>query len=100
MVLFLERNLVINLDWFLFDNSVIHYKTHLQWLDITLNFTCFVKNVDWQVQAMNDVSPLSPFPPQFASINFTTSQSGESYLTLIKWIGVIGDCVSVAKYSI
>lgn len=49
---------------------------------------------------MNDVSPLSPFPPQFASINFTTSQSGESYLTLIKWIGVIGDCVSVAKYSI
>nr|XP_029511112.1 ephrin type-B receptor 5-like isoform X2 [Oncorhynchus nerka] len=31
-----------------------------------------------QVQAVNDVSALSPFPPQFTSINFTTSQSGES----------------------
>lgn len=52
----------------------------------TLNFAWFVKNVDWQVQAMNDVSPLSPFPPQFASINFTTSQSGELfYLDLILW---------------
>ncbi len=29
-----------------------------------------------QVQAINEVSALSPFPPQFASINFTTSQSG------------------------
>ncbi|KTG34041.1 hypothetical protein cypCar_00004178 [Cyprinus carpio] len=29
-----------------------------------------------QVQALNEVSALSPFPPQFASINFTTSQSG------------------------
>lgn len=30
----------------------------------------------WQVQAINEVSTLSPFPPQFGSINFTTSQSG------------------------
>lgn len=30
----------------------------------------------FQVQALNEVSALSPFPPQFASINFTTSQSG------------------------
>ncbi len=31
----------------------------------------------WQVQAMNEVSALSPFPARYTSINFTTSQSGE-----------------------
>ena len=30
-----------------------------------------------QVQAVNEVSALSPFPPRYTSINFTTSQSGE-----------------------
>lgn len=30
-----------------------------------------------QVQAMNEVSALSPFSPRFSSINFTISQSGE-----------------------
>lgn len=31
----------------------------------------------WQVQAMNEVSALSPFSARYTSINFTTSQSGE-----------------------
>lgn len=31
-----------------------------------------------QVQALNEVSALSPFPARYTSINFTTSQSGES----------------------
>lgn len=40
-------------------------------------FVIFVCSVYWQVQAMNEVSALSPFPARYTSINFTTSQSGE-----------------------
>ncbi|XP_060777616.1 ephrin type-B receptor 5 isoform X2 [Neoarius graeffei] len=49
-----------------------------------------------QVQAMNDVSPLSPFPPQFASINFTTSQSVPSEVPILHQLNTAPDSITLS----
>ncbi|KPP61386.1 ephrin type-B receptor 5-like [Scleropages formosus] len=49
-------------------------QTGLRQTKVTLNNLLTRVTYLIQVQAINEVSALSPFPPRFASINFTTSQ--------------------------
>ncbi|XP_063054864.1 ephrin type-B receptor 5 [Engraulis encrasicolus] len=49
-----------------------------------------------QVQAFNDVSALSPFPPQFASINFTTSQSVPSTIPMLHQLSHAADAITLS----
>ncbi|XP_076827021.1 ephrin type-B receptor 5 isoform X2 [Brachyhypopomus gauderio] len=49
-----------------------------------------------QVQAMNDVSALSPFPPQFAAINFTTSQSVPSEVPMLHQLSSSSDSITLS----
>uniref|UniRef100_A0A673IGR8 receptor protein-tyrosine kinase n=1 Tax=Sinocyclocheilus rhinocerous TaxID=307959 RepID=A0A673IGR8_9TELE len=49
-----------------------------------------------QVQAINEVSALSPFPPQFASINFTTSQSVPSEVPMLHQLNRVHDCITLS----
>uniref|UniRef100_A0AAZ3QM13 receptor protein-tyrosine kinase n=1 Tax=Oncorhynchus tshawytscha TaxID=74940 RepID=A0AAZ3QM13_ONCTS len=49
-----------------------------------------------QVQAVNDVSALSPFPPQFISINFTTSQSVPSLVPSLHQLSRAPDSITLS----
>nr|XP_046155971.1 ephrin type-B receptor 5-like isoform X3 [Oncorhynchus gorbuscha] len=49
-----------------------------------------------QVQAVNDVSALSPFPPQFTSINFTTSQSVPSPVPSLHQLSRAPDSITLS----
>ncbi|XP_051577823.1 ephrin type-B receptor 5-like isoform X1 [Myxocyprinus asiaticus] len=49
-----------------------------------------------QVQAINEVSALSPFPPQFASINFTTSQSVPSEVPMLHQLSRVQDSITLS----
>ncbi|XP_045555976.1 ephrin type-B receptor 5 isoform X4 [Salmo salar] len=49
-----------------------------------------------QVQAVNDVSALSPFPPQFISINFTTSQSVPSPVPSLHQLSRAPDSITLS----
>ncbi|RXN28201.1 ephrin type-B receptor 5-like protein [Labeo rohita] len=49
-----------------------------------------------QVQAINEVSALSPFPPQFASINFTTSQSVPSEVPMLHQLNRVHDSITLS----
>ncbi|XP_041758704.2 ephrin type-B receptor 5 isoform X3 [Coregonus clupeaformis] len=49
-----------------------------------------------QVQAVNDVSVLSPFPPQFTSINFTTSQSVPSPVPSLHQLSRAPDSITLS----
>ncbi|MEQ2257180.1 hypothetical protein ILYODFUR_031988, partial [Ilyodon furcidens] len=50
-------------------------QTNLKQTKVTLNNLLTRVTYLIQVQAMNEVSSLSPFPARYTSINFTTSQS-------------------------
>ncbi|XP_026854911.2 ephrin type-B receptor 5 [Electrophorus electricus] len=49
-----------------------------------------------QIQAMNDVSALSPFPPQSATINFTTSQSVPSEVPVLHQLSSSSDSITLS----
>uniref|UniRef100_A0A4W5QB11 receptor protein-tyrosine kinase n=1 Tax=Hucho hucho TaxID=62062 RepID=A0A4W5QB11_9TELE len=49
-----------------------------------------------QVQAVNDVSARSPFPPQFTSINFTTSQSVPSPVPSLHQLSRAPDSITLS----
>uniref|UniRef100_A0A672LSP0 receptor protein-tyrosine kinase n=1 Tax=Sinocyclocheilus grahami TaxID=75366 RepID=A0A672LSP0_SINGR len=49
-----------------------------------------------QVQAINEVSALSPFPHQFASINFTTSQSVPSEVPMLHQLNRVHDSITLS----
>ncbi|TRZ01733.1 hypothetical protein DNTS_032283 [Danionella cerebrum] len=49
-----------------------------------------------QIQAINEVSALSPFPPQFASINFTTSQSVPSEVPMLHQLSRVQDSITLS----
>lgn len=58
--------------------SLCFSNTHSSYSNRKKSFKCHVSVFSYcQVQAMNEVSALSPFPARYTSINFTTSQSGE-----------------------
>uniref|UniRef100_A0A4W4FPD3 receptor protein-tyrosine kinase n=1 Tax=Electrophorus electricus TaxID=8005 RepID=A0A4W4FPD3_ELEEL len=48
------------------------------------------------IQAMNDVSALSPFPPQSATINFTTSQSVPSEVPVLHQLSSSSDSITLS----
>ncbi|XP_064165430.1 ephrin type-B receptor 5 isoform X2 [Anguilla rostrata] len=58
-------------------------QTGLRQTKVTLNNLLTRVTYLIQIQAINDVSALSPFPPQFTSINFTTSQSVPSPVPML-----------------
>ncbi|XP_046897737.1 ephrin type-B receptor 5 isoform X2 [Hypomesus transpacificus] len=58
-------------------------QTHLRQTKVTLNNLLTRVTYLIQVQAFNDVSSLSPFPPRYGSINFTTSQSVPSQVPML-----------------
>nr|XP_057910160.1 ephrin type-B receptor 5 isoform X4 [Doryrhamphus excisus] len=49
-----------------------------------------------QVQAMNEVSSLSPFPARYASINFTTSQSVPSTVPMMHQLSHAPDSITLS----
>ncbi|KAK0147430.1 Ephrin type-B receptor 5 [Merluccius polli] len=49
-----------------------------------------------QVQAMNEVSSLSPFPPRYTSINFTTSQSVPSQVPMMHQLSRAPDSITLS----
>ncbi|KAG7269332.1 hypothetical protein CRUP_006690, partial [Coryphaenoides rupestris] len=48
------------------------------------------------VQAMNEVSSLSPFPPRYTSINFTTSQSVPSQVPMMHQLSRAPDSITLS----
>ncbi|XP_059919952.1 ephrin type-B receptor 5 isoform X1 [Gadus macrocephalus] len=49
-----------------------------------------------QVQAVNEVSSLSPFPPRYTSINFTTSQSVPSQVPMMHQLSRAPDSITLS----
>ncbi|XP_072536675.1 ephrin type-B receptor 5 [Salminus brasiliensis] len=71
-------------------------QTGLRQTKITLNNLLTRVTYLIQVQAMNDVSALSPFPPQSASINFTTSQSVPSEVPMLHQLSKASDSITLS----
>ncbi|KAL7886518.1 hypothetical protein AOLI_G00042390 [Acnodon oligacanthus] len=71
-------------------------QTGLRQTKVTLNNLLTRVTYLIQVQAMNDVSGLSPFPPQFASINFTTSQSVPSEVPMLHQLNRAPDSITLS----
>ncbi|TSR75265.1 Ephrin type-B receptor 5 [Bagarius yarrelli] len=72
------------------------YKSGLRQSKVTLSNLLTRVTYLIQVQAVNDVSPLSPFPPQFASINFTTSQSVPSEVPILHQLNSASDSITLS----
>ncbi|KAJ3597845.1 hypothetical protein NHX12_001361, partial [Muraenolepis orangiensis] len=49
-----------------------------------------------QVQALNEVSSLSPFPPRYTSVNFTTSQSVPSQVPMMHQLSRAPDSITLS----
>ncbi|XP_030641448.1 ephrin type-B receptor 5 [Chanos chanos] len=71
-------------------------QTNLRQTKVTLNNLLTRVTYLIQVQAMNDVSALSPFPPQFTSINFTTSQSVPSTVPMLHQLSRSPDSITLS----
>ncbi|KAM6967699.1 ephrin type-B receptor 5 [Aplochiton taeniatus] len=71
-------------------------QTSLKQTKVTLNNLLTRVTYLIQVQAINDVSSLSPFPPRFASINFTTSQSVPSPVPLLHQLSRAPDSITLS----
>ncbi|XP_048881127.1 ephrin type-B receptor 5 isoform X2 [Brienomyrus brachyistius] len=71
-------------------------QTRLQQTKVTLNNLLTRVTYLIQVQAINDVSTLSPYPPQYASINFTTSQSVPSPVPMLHQLSRAADSITLS----
>ncbi|XP_048117024.1 ephrin type-B receptor 5 isoform X5 [Alosa alosa] len=71
-------------------------QTGLRQTKVTLNNLLTRVTYLIQVQAFNDVSSLSPFPPQFSSINFTTSQSVPSTVPMLHQLSRAADSITLS----
>ncbi|KAG9344922.1 hypothetical protein JZ751_009462 [Albula glossodonta] len=71
-------------------------QTGLRQTKVTLNNLLTRVTYLIQVQAINDVSALSPFPPRFASINFTTSQSVPSQVPMLHQLSRAPDSITLS----
>lgn len=71
-------------------------QTSLKQTKVTLNNLLTRVTYLIQVQAINDVSSMSPFPPRYASINFTTSQSVPSPVPLLHQLSRAPDSITLS----
>ncbi|KAL2083977.1 hypothetical protein ACEWY4_019495 [Coilia grayii] len=71
-------------------------QSNLRQTKVTLNNLLTRVTYLIQVQAFNDVSALSPFPPQFSSINFTTSQSVPSTIPMLHQLSHAADSITLS----
>uniref|UniRef100_A0A8C9QYF3 receptor protein-tyrosine kinase n=1 Tax=Scleropages formosus TaxID=113540 RepID=A0A8C9QYF3_SCLFO len=71
-------------------------QTGLRQTKVTLNNLLTRVTYLIQVQAINEVSALSPFPPRFASINFTTSQSVPSPVPMMHQLSRAPDSITLS----
>uniref|UniRef100_A0A673AIR5 receptor protein-tyrosine kinase n=1 Tax=Sphaeramia orbicularis TaxID=375764 RepID=A0A673AIR5_9TELE len=71
-------------------------KTNLKQTKVTLNNLLTRVTYLIQVQAMNEVSALSPFPARYTSINFTTSQSVPSTVPMMHQLSRAPDSITLS----
>ncbi|XP_076010920.1 ephrin type-B receptor 5 isoform X2 [Genypterus blacodes] len=71
-------------------------QTNLKQTRVTLNNLLTRVTYLIQVQAMNEVSALSPFPPRYTSINFTTSQSVPSTVPMMHQLSRAPDSITLS----
>ncbi|XP_061771359.1 ephrin type-B receptor 5 [Nerophis ophidion] len=71
-------------------------QTGLKQTSVTLNNLLTRVTYLIQVQAMNEVSSLSPFPARYTSINFTTSQSVPSTVPMMHQLSRASDSITLS----
>uniref|UniRef100_A0A3B4H5A7 receptor protein-tyrosine kinase n=1 Tax=Pundamilia nyererei TaxID=303518 RepID=A0A3B4H5A7_9CICH len=71
-------------------------QTNLKQTKVTLNNLLTRVTYLIQVQAMNEVSALSPFPVRYSSINFTTSQSVPSTVPMMHQLSRAPDSITLS----
>ncbi|XP_034553096.1 ephrin type-B receptor 5 isoform X3 [Notolabrus celidotus] len=71
-------------------------QTNLKQTKVTLNNLLTRVTYLIQVQAMNEVSALSPFPARYTSINFTTSQSVPSTVPMMHQLSRAPDSITLS----
>uniref|UniRef100_A0A3P9NXA3 receptor protein-tyrosine kinase n=1 Tax=Poecilia reticulata TaxID=8081 RepID=A0A3P9NXA3_POERE len=71
-------------------------QTNLKQTKVTLNNLLTRVTYLIQVQAMNEVSSLSPFPARYTSINFTTSQSVPSTVPMLHQLSRAPDSITLS----
>uniref|UniRef100_A0A667YAK9 receptor protein-tyrosine kinase n=1 Tax=Myripristis murdjan TaxID=586833 RepID=A0A667YAK9_9TELE len=71
-------------------------QTSLRQTKVTLNNLLTRVTYLIQVQAINEVSALSPFPPRYTSINFTTSQSVPSPVPMMHQLSRAPDSITLS----
>uniref|UniRef100_H3CS93 receptor protein-tyrosine kinase n=1 Tax=Tetraodon nigroviridis TaxID=99883 RepID=H3CS93_TETNG len=71
-------------------------QTNLKQTKVTLNNLLTRVTYLIQVQAMNEVSALSPFPARYTSINFTTSQSVPSTVPMMHLLSQAPDSITLS----
>ncbi|XP_068508011.1 ephrin type-B receptor 5-like [Syngnathus scovelli] len=71
-------------------------QTNLKQTSVTLNNLLTRVTYLIQVQAMNEVSALSPFPARYTSINFTTSQSVPSTVPMMHQLSRAPDSITLS----
>uniref|UniRef100_A0A3B4B593 receptor protein-tyrosine kinase n=1 Tax=Periophthalmus magnuspinnatus TaxID=409849 RepID=A0A3B4B593_9GOBI len=71
-------------------------QTNLKQTKVTLNNLLTRVTYLIQVQAMNEVSALSPFPARYTSINFTTSQSVPSIVPMMHQLSRAPDSITLS----